>query len=124
MAEKRTILYIEDDAQARNLVRKILQRDFNVLTAQNGLEGLDILKHQMPDLVITDLNLPDLSGEIIAVRIRAIAGNALPIVAMTAHNEKQVRDRALAAGCIGYITKPIDSRTLPRHHSRVSGRAD
>lgn len=125
MAEKRTILYIEDDAQARNLVRKILQRDFNVLTAQNGLEGLDILKHQMPDLVITDLNLPDLSGEIIAVRIRAIAGNALPIVAMTAHNEKQVRDRALAAGCIGYITKPIDSRTLPATiHEFLGGRTE
>ena len=112
MPERRTILYIEDDAHARNLVRKILQRDFEVLTAQNGLEGLDILKQQTPDLVLTDLNLPDLSGEVIAARIRAIAGEALPIVAMTAHSEKQVRDRALAAGCIGYITKPIDSRTL------------
>ncbi|MCS6872285.1 MAG: hybrid sensor histidine kinase/response regulator [Anaerolineae bacterium] len=112
MAEKRTILYIEDDAHARNLVRKVLQRDFNVLTAQNGLEGLDILRRHKPDLVLTDLNLPDLAGEVIAARIRAIAGESLPIVAMTAHDEKQVRERALAAGCIGYITKPIDSRTL------------
>lgn len=112
VTERRTILYIEDDAHARNLVRKILQRDFEVLTAQNGLEGLDILQQQTPDLVLTDLNLPDLSGEIIAVRIRAIAGENLPIVAVTAHNDKQMRQRALAAGCIGYITKPIDSRTL------------
>lgn len=125
MTEKRTILYIEDDANARNLVRKILQREFNVLTAQNGLEGLDILKHQTPDLVLTDLNLPDLSGEIIAARIRAIAGESLPIVAMTAHNDKQVRERALAAGCIGYITKPIDSRTLAATiHDFLGGRTE
>lgn len=112
MAEKRTVLYIEDDAHARNLVRKILQKEFEVLTAQNALEGLDILQQRMPDLVLTDLNLPDLSGEVIAARIRALAGDDIPIVAMTAHSEKQVRERALAAGCIGYITKPIDSRTL------------
>ncbi|PJF31132.1 MAG: hypothetical protein CUN51_04485 [Candidatus Thermofonsia Clade 1 bacterium] len=125
MTEKRTILYIEDDANARNLVRKILQREFNVLTAQNGLEGLDILKHRTPDLVLTDLNLPDLSGEIIAARIRAIAGESLPIVAMTAHNNRQVRERALAAGCIGYITKPIDSRTLAATiHDFLGGRTE
>jgi signal transduction histidine kinase len=125
VTEKRTILYIEDDAQARNLVRKILQREFNVLTAQNGLEGLDILKHRTPDLVLTDLNLPDLSGEIIAARIRAIAGESLPIVAMTAHNDRQVRERALAAGCIGYITKPIDSRTLAATiHDFLGGRTE
>lgn len=125
MAEKRTILYIEDDAHARNLVRKILQRDFDVLTAQNGLEGLDILKQRTPDLVLTDLNLPDLSGEVIAARIRAIVGEGLPIVAMTAHNEKQVRERALAAGCIGYITKPIDSRTLVATiHDFLGGRTE
>jgi signal transduction histidine kinase len=123
--ERRTILYIEDDAHARNLVRKILQRDFEVLTAQNGLEGLDILKQQPPDLVLTDLNLPDLSGEVIAARIRAIAGDSLPIVAMTAHSEKQVRERALAAGCIGYITKPIDSRTLAATiHDFLGGRTE
>ncbi|MBO9308897.1 MAG: hybrid sensor histidine kinase/response regulator [Chloroflexi bacterium] len=125
MPERRTILYIEDDAHARNLVRKILQRDFEVLTARNGLEGLDILKQRTPDLVLTDLNLPDLSGEVIAARIRAIAGEALPIVAMTAHDEKQVRERALAAGCIGYITKPIDSRTLAAAiHDFLGGRIE
>lgn len=125
MAEKRCVLYIEDDAKARILVTKVLSREFEVLTAQNGLEGLDQLKARTPDLVLTDINLPDLSGEVIATRIRAICGAQIPIVAITADTDKQVKDRALAAGCTGFITKPIDVRSLPDTiHDYLGGREE
>lgn len=113
MTEKRCILYIEDDVKAQGLVRKVLSREFDVMLAGSGLEGLDMLHDRMPDLVLTDLNLPDISGEVIAARIRAIAGENIPIVAISAHNDKAFRQRALAAGCIGYISKPIDTKSLP-----------
>lgn len=99
--------------KAQGLVRKILSREFDVMLAGSGLEGLDMLHDRMPDLVLTDLNLPDISGEVIAARIRAIAGENIPIVAISAHNDKTFRQRALAAGCIGYISKPIDTKALP-----------
>jgi len=112
MSTKHRVLYIEDDAKARTLVSKVLSRDFEVVTAPNGIEGLDILQRNKLDLVLTDINLPDLSGEVIATRIRAVAGLTVPIVAVSAHTDKGTRQRALAAGCVGYITKPINSRTL------------
>lgn len=112
MSEKRCLLYIEDDPGARTLVSKALARYFEVLTAPNGLEGLDLLAERLPDIVMTDLDLPDLAGEIIATRVRAIAGESIPVVAVTTTAEKSVKDRALAAGCIGVIQKPIDAHTL------------
>jgi signal transduction histidine kinase len=122
---KRLILYIEDDARARSLVNKVLSREFTVLTAANGLEGLDLLAQTLPDLVLTDINLPDLSGEIIASRIRAMVGEAIPIVAVTANADKTTKDRALAAGCIGMIAKPIDTRLLiPTIYEFLGGRIE
>jgi signal transduction histidine kinase len=110
--EKRCVLYIEDDPKARVLLSKALSREFEVLTAQNGLEGLNTLQRRIPDIVLTDINLPDLSGEIVASRIRAIAGANIPIVAVTAHTDRQWKEKALTAGCIGFITKPVDTRTI------------
>ena len=105
----RIILYIEDDPDSRSLVTRVLKLEFEVLTAPNGLEGLTMLQRKMPDIVLTDINLPDLSGEVIAARVRAITGKNVPIVALTAQVDKQFRNRAMAAGCVGYITKPIDA---------------
>jgi signal transduction histidine kinase len=111
--EKPFILYIEDDSNSRNLVSRVLNMSYEVQTAQNGLEGLTAIQRRLPDLVLTDLNLPDLSGEVIAARIRAMTEKPIPIVAITAQTDKAFKNRAMAAGCIGYITKPIDVATLP-----------
>ncbi len=109
---KPCVLYIEDDSHSRLLVQRILSVEFEVMTAQNALEGLSLLQRKMPDIVLTDLNLPDLSGEVIAARIRAMAHRPIPIVALTAQTDKKFRNRAIAAGCIGYITKPIEAGSL------------
>lgn len=113
MVEKPTILYIEDDALARKLVAKVLAKDFDVVTAANGLEGLNVVQQRRLDLILTDLNLPDLNGEYIATRVNSLLTIPVPIVAITAQPDRQLRLRALAAGCIGFIAKPIDIGTLP-----------
>lgn len=112
MKQKPFVLYIEDDALARKLVAKVLASDFEVVTAHNGLEGLTQIQRRRPDLVLTDLNLPDISGEFIATRILSQVDPPIPIVALTAQGDKQHRQRALAAGCIGFLTKPIEVATL------------
>jgi signal transduction histidine kinase len=119
------VLYIEDDPDSRTLVTRVLHLEFEVLTAPNGLEGLTMLQRRMPDIVLTDINLPDLSGEVIAARVRAITGRNLPIVAVTAQVDKQFRHRAMAAGCVGYITKPIEVSMLSQWvHEFLGGRTE
>jgi signal transduction histidine kinase len=114
MTPKATILYIEDDEASRTLVQRVLEYDgYKVLIAVRALEGIDLAKHHRPDLILTDINLPDLSGREITVRLRAdprLAG--VPIVALTSQTHEFERDKAFVAGVVGYITKPIDVNTL------------
>src|SRR5258708_38347286 len=106
------ILYIEERALQRDRLIFVLGKEFDVMAASTGLEGLTMLQRRMADLVITDMNLPDLKGDMIAARVLAIARKHIPIVAMTSETDPWVRNRALAAGCVGYLNKPIDSGTL------------
>ena len=125
LTKKPCVLYIEDDPDSRTLVTRVLHLDFEVLTAPTGLEGLTMLQRKMPDIVLTDINLPDLSGEVIAARVRAITGRNIPIVALTAQVDKQFRNRAMAAGCVGYITKPVEVSMLSQWvHEFLDGRAE
>lgn len=113
---RRTILYIEDDPASRRLVeRTLLFAGYEVLMAENGLDGIDLARKQPPDLVLTDINLPDLTGHEIATALRFDERlNGIPIVALTAqgHGGKEW-EMAFAAGVNGYITKPINVETLP-----------
>ncbi len=105
-----TILYIEDDPASRRLVeRALLAEGFNVLVAATGLEGVDLARAYVPDLVLTDINLPDLNGQEIATTLRLDPRFAhTPIVALTAQAQGGKEwQMAFAAGINGYITKPI-----------------
>lgn len=125
MAEKPCILIIEDDPTSRRLVSRVLSQDFHVITADDGLVALTLIKRQLPDLILTDINLPYLSGEIIASRILSMVGKQIPIVALTAQTDASFKRRALAAGCVGYITKPFDVTALiPILREYLNGRVD
>ena len=104
-----TILHIEDDPANRLLVRKLLTSDgMTVVDAENGLEGVRRALEIKPDLVLIDLNIPDLDGFEVALRLRSdptLAGT--PLVAITAEGD---RDTSLAVGCDGFIQKPIQAR--------------
>lgn len=111
---QQTILYIEDDPASRMLVERALKHaGYRVLVAERGLEGIDLARRERPDLILTDINLPDLSGREITTRLRADARfEKTPIVALTAQGYGQHRALAMAAGVTGYLTKPVDIEVL------------
>lgn len=113
-AVKRTILYIEDDPASRSLVERTLSHaGYRVLVAERGLEGIDVARREGPDLILTDINLPDLSGREITTTLRRESRfQSTPIVALTAQAYNEHREMALAAGVNGYLTKPVDVETL------------
>lgn len=114
-----TVLYVEDDSESRLLVRRVLQAEgYNMLEAKDAADGLASAKEQRPDLILVDINLPEVDGLTLARQIKAVADLAsTPVVALTANVMRGDRERSLGAGCDGYIQKPIDVDLLPRQIS-------
>ena len=110
------ILVVEDSPDIRVLVRMLLEaRGHQVLAAADGREGIETARRERPDLILMDLSLPVVSGWEAARAIKADPGTrAIPVIAVTAHAMQGDRERALAAGCDGFIAKPIDEETFER----------
>ncbi len=110
-----TILYIEDDALNRRLVKRILEpQGYAVVTAIDGLSGIEMARKLRPALILMDINLPDIDGLGATVKIRSLPEIAkTPIVAVTAGGIDRARDRSLSMGCTGFISKPLDITTFP-----------
>lgn len=108
------ILLVEDNDVNRELVREILEsRDFEVLEAHNGLEALHMIPKTSPDLVLLDIQMPVLDGISAIKQLRQKPQYAdLPVLALTAYAMVGDRDRVMAAGFTGYVTKPVDSKAL------------
>ncbi len=115
-----TILYIEDNPENRLLVRRILEAEgYTVVEAEDAPSGLEAAQTVSPDLILLDINLPEMDGYEFTARLRQTSGlREIPIVALTANVMKGDRERTLAAGCDGYIQKPIDVDELPRQIAR------
>ncbi len=115
MATDATVLYIEDNPENRLLVRRILiAAGFKVLEADNAFNALETLRQNKPNLIIMDINLPEIDGYSLTRQIKNTPGMSdVPIIAMTANVMKGDRERTLEAGCDGYIQKPIDVDNLP-----------
>lgn len=111
---KARILVVEDSPDIRVLIRMLLEAaGHEVMTASDGRAGVDAVRTERPDLVLMDLSLPVLSGWEAAKEIKEDPATAsIPIVAVTAHAMHGDRERALAAGCDGFIPKPIDEETF------------
>jgi two-component system cell cycle response regulator DivK len=112
---QQTILYIEDNPGNRLLVKRILEVEgYKVVEAISGLDGLSAAESMQLDLILVDINLPELDGYELTRRLKQIKRLAgVPIIAMTANVMKGDREKSLAAGCDGYIQKPIDVDQLP-----------
>ena len=110
------ILIVEDNALNRALLLAVLKPDgFEVLIAENGLLGIEVAERDRPDLILMDVMLPGLDGYEATRRLKTHwATRHIPIIAMTANTAPAERERALDAGCDGYIAKPIDTRLLAR----------
>jgi len=111
-----TILYVEDNPDNRQLVQRALQaKGYQFFAAATGLEGVQMATDLRPDVILLDINLPDIDGYEVARRLRKSNVKRLlyvPIVAITANALKGDAEKALEAGCDVYIAKPINIREL------------
>jgi two-component system, cell cycle response regulator DivK len=111
-----TILYIEDNPDNMMLVKRALEaHGYNLLQAKNGIDGVAAAENEEVDLILLDINLPDIDGYEVARRIRSSAKHSLvyvPIIAVTANALKGDAEKALNAGCDVYMSKPINIREL------------
>jgi CheY-like chemotaxis protein len=109
-----TILLVEDNEASRDMLsRRLARRGFEVCVAGDGEQAVALAQSARPDLILMDMNLPILDGWQAAAKIKAAPRTqAIPIIALTAHAMAGDREKALAAGCDDYDTKPIEFARL------------
>ncbi len=105
-------MYIEDNDQNFYLVDFILSaKGYSVVRAPDGNKGIELATSIEPDVILLDIQLPDMDGYIIARELRKMPGTTItPIIALTSYAMAGDREKALAAGCTGYIEKPINPK--------------
>ena len=108
------ILIVEDNEDNRDaLSRRLRRRGFEVLMAVDGRAGVEAARDDAPDLILMDMNMPELDGWEATRQIKALPERATtPIIALTAHAMSGDRERALAAGCTDYHAKPVEFEKL------------
>lgn len=111
---KSKILYIEDNEQSLYMITFLLKSNgYEVIQARNGIEGIEAAVTSRPDLILLDMQLPSMDGYTVARRLRDNPDLAeKPIVAVTSFAMVGDREKALDAGCTGYIEKPINPETF------------
>lgn len=110
---KKKILVVEDVELNQDLMVQLLEDDYNVITAINGAEGVDLASLERPDLILMDLSLPVLNGWEATRKVKAMPHlKQVPIIALTAHAMPGDEEKARAAGCDDYLSKPIDEDLL------------
>ncbi len=121
---KGTVLYIEDNPDNRLLVKRVLlSEDYALLEAGNAHEALEVLRRARPDLILMDINMPDVDGYSLTAQIKAMPGfERVPILALTANVMRGDKEKTLEAGCDGYIQKPIDIDQLSREIEKYIAR--
>jgi len=121
---KSTILYVEDNPDNRLLVRRILTAEnYKLLEATNAVQAINLLETTTPDLILMDINMPDMDGYTLTTRIRSMPGlERVPILALTANVMRGDKEKTLEAGCDGYIQKPLDVDQLIREIEKFLAR--
>lgn len=120
------VLVVEDNRDNLKIVKYALQRaGYEVISAERGEDGVELAIREQPFFVIMDINLPGIDGIETTKRIRASrADGKIPIIAITSYAMSGDRERILAAGCNGYIEKPIDPLTITEQIHKIIGLAE
>ena len=108
------ILLVEDNEVNRRLAGFLLRsQGYQVREATSATEALEMLRNDHPDLIVMDIQLPGMDGLEVTRKLKQQPGTAdIPVIAVTSYAMKGDREKALAAGCAGYVTKPIDKNTF------------
>jgi CheY-like chemotaxis protein len=120
------ILIVEDNETNRDMLsRRLMRRGYQVVMAVDGVEGIMMAQAQLPDLILMDMSLPILDGWEATRQIKATLDlRSIPVIALTAHAMAGDREKALAAGCDEYETKPIEfQRLLAKIEAFLNGKA-
>ncbi len=109
------IMVVDDNKDSRELVIKVLRaKGYRLVEAVDGQDALDRIPAENPDLILMDISLPKIDGYEVTQRLKKQDEyKDIPIIALTAHAMKGDREKAINAGCSGYIPKPINVRELP-----------
>jgi CheY-like chemotaxis protein len=114
----RILLVDDNDMNLDMLSRRLERKGHSVATANDGRTAIELARCQLPEIILLDMSLPDISGAEVACRLKAGAETALiPIVALTAHATDADRMQAMSAGCDDFDTKPVD---LPRLLEKIA----
>jgi signal transduction histidine kinase/DNA-binding NarL/FixJ family response regulator len=117
------VLYIEDSDETRSLVRRLLSAEYVVLEAADPLNGFQLAEETQPNLILLDDSLPHMSGNEAATRLHKMLPNT-PIVVVSADLSVGARERALAAGAVGFINKPIDADFVEQVDAYLGGKVE
>jgi CheY-like chemotaxis protein len=111
-----TILIVDDTRLNRELAKDILEMEgYRIYEAENGKEAIEHARRVIPDIILLDIELPDMNGlEVLRVLREDTRTRPIPIVALTAHNSPSDHKNFLAAGCSGCISKPFETKTFAR----------
>lgn len=117
------LLIVDDHPDIRNLLAdRLTKLGYSVSTAANGMEAILVTSQTLPSLILMDVNMPELDGLEATMRIRANAeSSAIPVIALTAYSLPEDQQRAIAAGCDGFLTKPINFDELIQTIERLLG---
>jgi len=121
-----TILYVEDNFDNRVLIRRVLESEgYRVIDASTANDALEELEKELPDLILTDINMPDMDGYTLTAKIKEKPEHKnIPVIAVTANVMRGDKERSLKAGCDGYIQKPIDIDILTEQIERYLKKAN
>ena len=109
-----TVLTVDDSRTMRRMLKMTLEAGgYRVIQAEDGLDGLKVLEGEMPDVIVTDINMPNMDGFGFIDAVRAQSRfTGVPILVLTTESDRALKDRARAAGATGWITKPFEQTRL------------
>jgi two-component system chemotaxis response regulator CheY len=109
-----TVLTVDDSKTMRRMLKMTLEEGgYRVIQAEDGLDGLKVLETELPDVIVTDINMPNMDGFGFIDAVRAQGRFAgIPILVLTTESDRALKDRARAAGATGWITKPFEHTRL------------
>jgi len=124
MDDPKTVLVVDDTEDVAELFAAIVRMSgCRVLTAHDGAEAVDTASEYKPDLIFMDLRMPEMDGYEATRNILSLPGlSATPIIALSAHYERHVIERARAAGCVEYLSKPVEPEMLQQMVEKYVGR--